>query len=180
MAASRPHRDAWTEREKCFRKWYGWQPVKGKGAICPRRVAGKHCVRLNSSPWRHRQCICEAVGMGIWDHCALWKDEHSRLVFTSEPYHIAIAPSLVELVKDLQPLGLEAHILPRSGWNPNNTILLAVTRPEQEFKMRATYWKDAGSRSTQTGSVTAKSRDRLSATASPESGRARRVKCVAR
>jgi hypothetical protein len=118
--------NAYELREQRFKDWYRWRPVKGDGAICPRRVAGKHCLRFNFRFSKH--CICNrSYRSDLFDHCALWRDENGDFVFTSELYHCRVS-GLAQLSSDLSELGLEAEVLPRSGWNPNSTILIVVRR----------------------------------------------------
>jgi hypothetical protein len=102
-------------REQRFKDWYQWRPIHSRGDICPRRVAGKQCRH-----YRHRgstDCICNRSYNRLFDHCALWKDENGELLFTTEPYHYYDS-DLAALSNDLSELGLEAEVLPRSGWNP--------------------------------------------------------------
>jgi hypothetical protein len=122
--------NAYELREQRFKDWYRWLPVKGAGAICPRRIAGKHCLRFTFRFSKH--CICNrSYRSDLFDHCALWRDENGDFVFTSEPYH-SRGSRLAQLSSDISELGLEAEVLPRSGWNPNSTILIVVRRRRQQ------------------------------------------------
>jgi hypothetical protein len=113
-------------REQRFKDWYGWRPIRNsRSAICPRRVAGKRCLRhTGGRGWP--ECICVYQG-GLLDHKAMWKDESGNLLFTTEPYHCA-ADELAAFSGDLVKLGLEAEVLPRSGWYPGSTILIVVRK----------------------------------------------------
>lgn len=103
-------------------EWYGLRPSSAR--ICPRVVAGKHCLAFRS----RERCVCQRH-RHVFDHGRIWLDRDGRHVLTGEPYGVS-EDDLAELVTDLAQFGLHVSVGGSSPWNPGSTVLIRVTAQE--------------------------------------------------
>jgi hypothetical protein len=97
-------------QERRAAEFYGLRPSAAR--ICPRVVAGKHCLTDHGFVL----CVCQRH-QHLLDHGRIWLDQDGRHVLAGEPYDAA-ADEVVDLIADLSALGLRVSLTGRSLWNP--------------------------------------------------------------
>jgi hypothetical protein len=103
-------------------EWYGLRPSGAR--ICPRVVAGKHCLAYRS----RARCVCQRH-RPLLDHARIWLDTHGRHILTGEPYGVW-GDDVMDLLTDLAALGLRASFTAHSVWNPGSTLLIRIERAD--------------------------------------------------
>jgi hypothetical protein len=115
----------------------GWRLSSGR-YTCPRRVAGKHCLRYTrANHWRSR-CLCREGGgwrHPLYDHPRLWITSGGGYVFTLDPYtDYPWMPAEGRTIDDfhdaVSELGLYVTVLEesRSIYYPGRTSMIVVRR----------------------------------------------------
>ena len=114
-------------------QWHGLIPYTGKGAICPRRLVGKHCIGIQ----RRTDCLCHHnynYGSDVYDHFGMWRDKDTQeLVMTSEPYttiaNISQKNRFIRFVRDCEAMGIDVTLSEKSPYgHPYNDVVLILMR----------------------------------------------------